>query len=818
MISDSSSIASALVATASVAIASVLVFHPSIRAVVAPSTAVLAPTWAIIIAEVHAGTVFYDGVRSIIGSLLGSSLGLAAYILSGLILDQVDEYRHIVATVITIPFAFLISLADPIVNSPLNFWLRTDSAFLSLYIVASFSRHNGHSACLNTVIAFSFGSLSAIVTAGIVRLATDFGSTKRNLRDCFFHFTAAQTHWLEGLTGFMTCCLGEHATELDLRQEKASASLSRFQHALSLARSGDPWSVLKFPETASEMTVTAVLMHSQLLAFRATIAQESYRSDTLKTTLFPVADLFNNLRMSVVLALRPNTPDRVKTRARLAIQKETGELFTSFIQHAANTATNRGSDLPQGAEVVRLHFAVVSLIRFSLLADKFLQLKDSAVTLHGPITSLKLFFIRNVKILISANSWKKYTRNIRHACRSVIAQQIGAQIALLIARLSPHDFGPYVFWAQLPIVFCFLPTFGGSLIKGSRRVLGTLAGGALACITAVANTGSPSSFWLEMIFITFLGKFLSFHPSIGYAGSVFAFTWYILMLPGIKETDESLLLTAAFYRMILTVGGVCATYIFGAVLFPSFSSMEMRNIMSKAVSACSSLAGEGIAAVVNGQPFAENPGNSVFEGFKGAGDKALKSLHKYVNPLPQLCREASAEIGFFKSFGSHKVPSPKTLIRCEDVLYRFLDSVCVFSATAAATRISEYSHTLFFTEHVTRALSQLSEKADLAGAKLASNLHALSYSMDECYLGDCLDDVDGNLMAVRNMLGSSKKLPSAVKGGSPLLYVFHFALCEMVDRWDDLVRAIDGKADDTFAKKPERFRRISSSLSSLSIL
>jgi hypothetical protein len=431
---------------------------------------------------------------------------------------------------------------------------------------------------------------------------------------------------------------------------------------------------------------------------------------------------------------------------------------------------------------------------------------------------MKIFWMKKIKNLFSLSSWRTDTLNLRHACRSVVAQQLGAQIALLVAREAANDFGPYILWAQLPVIFCFLPTVGGSFIKGSRRVLGTLAGGAIACLTAFFNPATPSAFFLETLIFTFIAKLLSFHPSVGYSGSVLGFTWYILTLSSIYESDLTLLLTGVFYRMVLTVGGVTASFIFGALLFPSFSSCAMRSVMSKTISTCTALVVDGLGTVLKGEPFEVDVLSSESVDFENAGDKALKSLHRFVGPLPQLFTEARAEVSFIKIMArSSRIPSVSRLIACEDVLNRFLDSVCVFSATAASTRISEYAHSLFFTEHVVHALESFAVNAKDSGTKLATNVIALKHSMDECYVGDCLDDVDRNLMAVRSILGACKKLPLAVKGGSPLLYVFHFALCEMADRWDDLVRAMDGKTD-TFAEKPQRFRRISSSLSSLSII
>ena len=819
MFPSSDALVSALIATLSVALASILVFHPVVRLHVSPSQGVLAPTWALVISQTHAGTVFADGVKSIFGSLIGVAFGIACYAITELIPID-DTSRHVTATVLAAPFAFLICLGDPVLTSPLGAWMKPDVAHLSLYIVASFSKLNGYNSGLYAVIAFSLGSVSALLVSVSVRVFTDLGSTRRRLRDAAYKFRVAQTHWLEGLTAFMASSSGDHANELDLRQDAAGEALGEFNSSLSLAKASDPFQVLRSPELAQELSVTAVLMHSQLLAFRDTITPQSYREDTMRVVLNPIHEYFERTRMSTVLALRPTTPERVSQNAHMNLKLHANSLYEALIKNASTTATIRATDLPQGDEVVRLHFVVVSLMRFTLLVDRFLDNLESTIALDGPLKSMSIFYSEKSKNLFSKNCWRK-TGKWTYAFRLVISQQIVAQIALFVARQSPDHLGPYIIWAQLPVVFCFLPTVGGSLIKGWRRVIGTLVGGGIGCISAKVHPGSESSFFLEMIILSFIGKLFSFHPKIGYAGPVFAFSWFICMLGSVTIGDEMSLLNAVLYRMVLTVCGVVLSFLLAILLFPSFSGSQLREAMSKTVATGSKLVVDGIRGVIRGEPFDEDPScqGPPVESFKGAGDKALKSLQKFVASIPTLCRETGAEVWFTSGCGctSSKRPNSTTLIRSEEALYRFMDAVLVLAATAAATRVTRYSHSLFFTDQVVMALEHYADKADLAGTKIAAAIHGEPYNLDECYTGDRIDDVDRNLMAVRRILGQTKKLHEAVKGGSPLIYVFHFALCELADKWDDLVRILDG-APETIAAKPERFRRIGSSHSSLNII
>ena len=822
---DSNALVSALLSSVSVGLASILVFHPDMRDLVRPSTSVLAPTWARIVAQAHAGTVFADGVRSIIGAFIGAAGGIAAYAIANLLSEMIEaEYVHVIATVLVIPVAFSIVLADPIVGSPLAGWMEPGVALLTLYIVASFSRSDGYTSGLTCFLSFTYGSLCAMFVCGSFRFCTNFESTRERLLNAVNTFCATQTNWLEGLTSFMTADSSDHSTELAARQESASAALGNLQTALSLAKSSDPWSALRTPALSQDLSVTMVLMHSQLLAFRGAITPDAYRDDSIRTVLNPILDSFNRVKMGVILALRPTTPVRPRRHAHLVLKDHAVALYKTLVANASLTALNRHSDLPYGSEVVRLHFATVSLVRFALLVDRFMDSVDESIVLEKPFRSMQLYWTGKALSLFSRSAWHK-TDNLRYAYRAVVSQQIISQSALWIARADPDGIGKYILWAQLPVVFCFLPTFGGCVIKGGRRVLGTLAGGGIACITALANTGTESSYFLEMMIMAFVGKLSTFHPSIGYAGLVFAFTWFICILGSVAVTNTTELLTSVFYRMILSVGGVIASSLLAAVLFPTFSSTQMRLSMSKSVQTCANLVVDSVRGVIEGVPFQEDGQEDeiaqiAVERFKGAGETALRSLHKHIVMLHKVCQESRAEIAFIRNLCciTQRTPSVKLMTDSEQGLYKFIDAVLVLSATAAATRISQWSHSLFFTDQVVFALYQFAEKAALAGSKLANITQGNSqYSLDDCYCGDRIDQVEQNLMAVRRTLGESKKLPQVVKGGSPLIYVFHYALCELSTSWDNYVRELAG-VDSIGPGKVCKFKREISSHSSLNIL
>ena len=823
MFPDTFSLTSATLSVFSVALASVLVFEPTIRATVNPGTAVLAPTWALILTSYHAGTVFAAAIRSIIGSCIGAGFGVAAYAISDLFPTSVDN-QHILATVIAIPSAFLLMFADNVVASPLSALIQSDVALLTMYIVTTFSYLTGYQSCINAIIALCYGSVSAIIIISSFRLFSDVGSTNRQLLEARRKFQASQTHWLEGLTAFMTSASDEHVDELKSRQELATSSLADFQHALSIARQSDPLSVFECPSACSGIIVTVVLMHSQLLAFNETISQESYSEDTMRAAFPPaVYESFNRTRMAVVLALRPTTSEKIRRSAHISLKDEAINLYNALIHNAAQTAQTRHADLPIGRQVVRLHSAVFSLIIFTLLVDHYLEEVETATRMNSWWRSIVLFYSDKFTKLRKKDQWKK-TTNFAHMYRAVLGQQIVAQIALFVSRVDNREFGPYVLWSMLPILFTFLSTVGGTVIKGSKRVLGTLVGGGIGCITALTNANSPSSYFLEMMIISFIANLFSYHPSCGYASTVGGITWIIITLPSIAVTDTTLMLQRVFYRLVLTIGGVVASLLISGLMFPSFSSSEMRSSFSKSVTICTQLVTDGIRGVVAGTPFQEDGLNRLsattsVDSFRGAGETALRSLQKYIAKLHVLCVESRAEIAFVRTFccASDHAVSMRTLTQSEKNLYRLIDTVLVLGATAATTRTSRHAHELFFTESVISSLNQFITKTELCGTKLAAIIHGVndeSYKIDECYISEQLDCVDRNLMAVRQMLGETRRLHEAVVGGSPLIYVFLFALGEMTDNWDDFVRGLGGSSGGS---KRDGFRRVSSSISNMNI-
>lgn len=136
----------------------------------------------------------------------------------------------------------------------------------------------------------------------------------------------------------------------------------------------------------------------------------------------------------------------------------------------------------------------------------------------------------------------------------------------------------YGFWALVPILFCFLQTPGASLVKGTRRIVGTILAAALAIVCVSVHPYSPAAFVVEMFVITFVGKLGSLYASIDYGGTVFAFTW---MLVGIIPTlgkDESRqdMILWSLWRVAMTLIGTIGGTIVSMFVFPTFAMQNLN--------------------------------------------------------------------------------------------------------------------------------------------------------------------------------------------------------------------------------------------------
>ena len=783
--------------TVAVSISSLVAFLEPTRLLLTPSIATIACSFPLSLAVLKPGVLLSDVLKTIIGCLVGWVLGALLYGVSTLITLNPTS-KAVVATLLSFPFVFGLVLADSTCKSPLSSFLNPSVGIITLYVMSSFAKDLAYVAGLYMLISYCVASLVTLVVFFSVRPVVDTGSTKAAIKESFEEFQAALTHWFEGLCSFMLSSADQHDAELDARQSRATEALSAFQSAIKVAHEGsDCLASFKNSDGALNLSVTAVVVHSQLLALRGTIFSESYSPNSLKSLLGPIRDSLDKLKASAILAMRPSTPAEIRRGATDRLCNEALLLYNEFARNISlhNTETK---------EEIRIVFAITSIVRFSMLSHHLLTSADQATELLPPGTSFLSYLKTQTKRLFSKQEWKK-TTNYRYAFRSALAQQIMTQLLLLLAKSYPSRVTSYLFWALVPVVANFLATVGAGLTVGSRNVAGCLLGATLGVLTALTNSGNRQAIYLEMLIICFTSKFLSTNSHWNVAVLTFASTWNVLSIPNMHIEELKLLLTLISYRISLTTLGVLVSAILSVILFPSFAASVLRKATARSVTTAARLVSEGIVGVATRIPMKatssfdeENSVNSVSFSpsvtvavFEGAGSKALQSIRKHTGLIRPSCEEAVPELALIDRLGGDSEASSSaslaSLIASEPLIQKLSDAACVFSSIAAATRVQENCHSVVFTKSFVNSLCRLVDILEGAAARIAAAVMDPKSDLKiDSRLSLYIQEVTMELVATRDSLQKAGLLASADRGGWLQIYVFHFALVEFAAAWDEL--------------------------------
>lgn len=785
--------------TVSVSVSSVLAFNDVTRGFLTPSIATIACSFPLGLALLKPGVLLSEVIKCVLGCFVGWTFGAGIFAIGSFITMNVGT-RAVVATILTFPFVFGLVLADPVCKSPLSSFLQPNVAIITMYVMSSFAKDLAYTAGLYMLVVYCAASLVTLLVFFSVRPVVDSGSTRASIRESLEEFLSAITYWFEGLGAFMLASSDHHEGELEVRQKRATEALSSLQSAIKLAHDGgDCLAMFKNSEAALNLSVTAVVVHSQLLALRGTIFSETYSPTTVREMLGPVRDSLDKLKGSTILALRPSSPPDIRTGAIDRISNEALLLYNNF---ARNVSANLHHT--ETKEEIRMVFAITSIVRFAMLSHHLLTSAPESTELLSPWTSFKMYLFNQCKRLVSKSEWRK-TTNYRYAFRSALAQQIVTQLLLLLAKSYPTRVTPYLFWALIPVVTSFLATVGGGLTQGSRNVLGCLGGACLGIVTALTNSGNMHAIYLEMLIIAFVCKFVSNYAQWNVAALTFASTWNVLSIPNMHVEELRLLLSLIGYRISLTALGVISAALLSVILFPSFAVTVLRKSTARAVTTASKLVSEGIVGVatrlplratesfdeersVNSASFSPSITVSVFE---GAGSKALQSIKKHTALLKPACDESVPELALIDKLGgdgeASSVSSLASLISSEPITERLCDAACVFTSIAAATRVYENCHAAVFSKSFINSLYRLVDILEGSAARIAAAVMDPKSDLKiDSRLSVYVQDVTRELLITRETLDQSGLLGAADRGGWLQIYVFHFALVEFIAAWDEL--------------------------------
>lgn len=174
----------------------------------------------------------------------------------------------------------------------------------------------------------------------------------------------------------------------------------------------------------------------------------------------------------------------------------------------------------------------------------------------------------------------KISSRLAFPVRLGLSLTVACVLIIAWAKAVP-SMAPHALWGVLPVMFCLVPTAGASLVKGSRRLVGTILASGIAIACVAIHPHNKEAFFIELFVITFVGKLASFKPKIGYAGLVFSFTWTIIaIMPATFDGDEPFqsVLKSALWRMALTSTGVAGATVMSWIVFPTFSTSRMERL------------------------------------------------------------------------------------------------------------------------------------------------------------------------------------------------------------------------------------------------
>lgn len=778
-----------------------------------PRFAVVAPVFSMVFVQHDPGSSIMEISRVYISGVLGSLIGNAIGALTSVIFaSDVDCYaRRVVGQVLTLPFVWVLSLADPSFGLPIVTFLRHDIACLVMYAASSF-----YSTTVSTsfyfgrqIFVLSFLLLTTVALVVGFHLVS-FYRNKRvtgSLTDKYLiaieAFCQSQANMLTSLERAL--CYGDNgfAAHLDTivdASRECTRSLLSLNDVLALI-SRDPFTVMgekSYEDTrvqCESIKLCATTMHGHLISCRdALLASDKAIPMEMTTELLPTGN-------SVSLAVRNQCLVLVTKDAEACgkTHEESRALFLALQSRWRNVARHS-----PGAEehIQRLRFVTcaIAIVRHGLCLRKlfsfFADLKRPTLCMSGILDGLRsrLQAVAAIKV--------PYSRLLeRYPLRLTLSQQVAAHTVLAISTVYPDTVGEYGFWIMMPFFFCMLNTIGGSVIKGTRRVVGTILGALVAMLCAEINgAGNTTALALELCILTYLGKLASLHSDVGYAGQVFAFTWMILLLACTECSTVTDVLTPVISRSYMTVIGVIAAIGMSATVLPTYSLNIWRSRVAKLLPSAGQSTQAALVGVIEGTPYRQHNEDveTAYQINFQSVQRGAQPVSKAVSGVTKVSRESllefEAEMFVLKMFASPPNPVKDSyLVSCHELIGHFTMSVLSTCVSAAATRFEPFVHNLLFKEF--QLESTLTEFASsmIAASQEAARAVELREPGLLAIPSLSADPVVKRIEVILASLEKSGRLDEAISGGLLRIFSFSFALVRLASSYNSLVQALRGQ-------------------------
>ncbi|EER16158.1 hypothetical protein Pmar_PMAR003621 [Perkinsus marinus ATCC 50983] len=403
----------------------------------------------------------------------------------------------------------------------------------------------------------------------------------------------------------------------EIQQEELDEKWKRLDRAAVLA-SATP---------DSHMRGIVLSMVSSLSTLAHAIKHASFSKAAVEQLWEPVDHSLNVIRVEVIYRLRPSPDNRIAKLdlygLAISLRRKSTEALAGY---AAGVDSGNMKPVPE-SELARFDFCTREIANYVELVADFLFRVDN------PPSSMKTswaHFKSSVKKWIKAPMFKRlnpptpWLVRLAYPIRSGVGACVAGWIILALGEtLEPVR--AYGLWMMLPCVFCFLPTPGASLVKGTRRILGTVCAGAIAIACVSIHPYNNSAFFVELFVVSFIGKLLKCSPKIDYAGLVFAFTWVIVGLAAGTDThlDKNDMVLRSVYRAILTTCGVVLATLISTLMVPEFAYGRLRRATARAIEKQGEMVADAVKLMQDAEP-AATVHNTFDERVISAGDELLE--------------------------------------------------------------------------------------------------------------------------------------------------------------------------------------------------
>ena len=757
---------SAIAAAIAAGVAAIPIFIPELNSLLSINAYTWAPVWAMTIIELDVRVSLSAATRSILAAWFASGAGILCFYLATLIFDADLYKQHAIALVLMIPFTSIIRMSYPDTQSFLTHVFRWDVGLICAYTVAGFGKSTTTWIGTSIAIGFTIGSIIALLLAVLNRILRPSARRARLLSAAIVKFRITHTVWLEGLVDCMHDSTKHHHQELSRRQDDANEAFRELQSLIRLIR-GDFVNQLNDPSTLNALYRASSTINVTLFAIRGAMSHDALVCEPVNRIFnADMKALIQSTKLDMATMLLPNGHNTSSSSMKPILLPT--PLFGDTIQ-----------TIIEEEELTRFLFMITcingfqdSIRNFVSIVDKFNNAEIFFLPRHKSISQHILKLLNNARgTFVPKTGWKFFIKG-------TITNEILAQgLVALQYQFPQYDIAPYFGWAVVGYIVTFLPTCGEAIVRGSRRAVGTLVGSGFTAIIAVSGDIHAMSAFFILIIIVFIGKLVSYHPFVSYAGIVFALCQLFEILPQmvyekgrLEIASGSDLLFVVLYRTICMCIGVGYSLISTILIYPYYSSDRVRQIFSKSVTT--------IADVLE-KRFHRHGESSHDQGLSDIDLVDLSSVFGIQRPLPEACARAHAELFILSRQKVNKVPFRlPNIIKAEGALYRLSSTTFIVSLimsyssqkTTESIPIWDLIHELV--SEFKRCASRFSHMIEFP-AKSESALPR-----------ECIFDWSSKVAEIYSLIRSLDDAP---------LHNLVFALTEFLSAWDEFVKKVDPK-------------------------